>query len=257
MTRILATTAVAAGLAVASAQTLSQNCQSSLTSIVQNNDASACFAAGPAIGIFNANSSESLVDPINSWVNSVCGAPSCSNSTLEFIVDTVTNGCSTELSILGYDSSQKAQITEIVKSVYPTVRKVVCLQSGDEKCITKDLKAVEGAIGTLSVDNITKMVTTLGFNATSIPKDVYCSDCTKAAYNIVNQDFPAYLADSKNDIQQQCGASFVDGQNPSGVSQSAASTSGGNGGNGAVFGALPGFATSGLVALGGLFALIA
>ncbi|KAJ8077322.1 hypothetical protein AAF712_004197 [Marasmius tenuissimus] len=257
MTRILATTAVAAGLAVASAQTLSSNCQNSLTTIVQNNDASACLAPSALVGIAAANSSQSLVDPINTWVNSVCGSPSCSNSTLEFIVNTVTDGCSTELSVLGYDSSQKAQITEIVKQVYPTARKVVCLQSGNEKCITKELKAVESSIGTLSVDNIVKLVSTLSFNNQTIPKDVYCSDCTKAAYNAINEDFPGTFDDSKSDIQQQCGASFVDGQNPSGVSQSAASTSGGNGGNGAMFGALPSLATSGLVVLGGLFALVA
>lgn len=259
MTRILATTAVAAGLAVASAQTLSQSCQSSLASIAQNGDASQCLAPGALVGIAAANTSTSLVDPINGWLNSVCGAPSCSNSTLEFIVNTATNGCATELSVLGYDSSQKQQIIEIVKQVYPTARKVACLQSGNEKCITKDLKALEGSVGTLSIDNIVKIVGTLGFNSSSIPKELYCSDCTKAAYNTINADFPGTFDGSKDEIQQQCGASFVDGQNPSGVSQAASSGSGsGNNNNGAFFGAFPNaLATSGLVVLGGLFALAA
>ncbi|KAL0575060.1 hypothetical protein V5O48_006905 [Marasmius crinis-equi] len=256
MTRVFATTAFAAGLAIASAQTLSSNCQNALTNIAANSDASACLAPGALVGLAAGNTSTSIVQPINNWLGSVCNASPCSNSTLDFIVNTATDGCSTELSVLGYDSSQKNQVMDIVKQVYPTVRKVVCLKDGNDNCVTKTLQGVESAVGPLSIDNLVKIVGSLSLNSSTIPQSVTCSNCVKAAYNTINKDFPGTLDGAKDDATKQCGASFVDGQDPSGITQSAAATSG-SGNNGAMFGAYPDLATSALVVLGGLFAFAA
>jgi hypothetical protein len=44
------------------------------------------------------------------------------------LVTNVTSGCSTELSDLGIGTSDTALLITEVQQVYPTVRKVVCLQ---------------------------------------------------------------------------------------------------------------------------------
>jgi hypothetical protein len=259
MARILAATVLVAGAAVSAQQlSLSANCQTAVKNIAANKDASACLQPAPLIAaVASTDANSSIVEPVNSWLTSLCSASPCSNSTLEFIVNTATDGCATELSLIGYDSSQKSQITDLVKQIYPTARKVVCLKEGNDNCITKTLKGVEASVGTLSANNLAKLVgsANLGIGK-DIPKDVQCSNCIKAAYNAINTDFPGVLSSSKDELSQQCGASFVDGQAPSGITQSAASTSSSGGNNGAIA-SLPDLATYLLVAVGGVFAAVA
>ncbi|KAG7098694.1 hypothetical protein E1B28_000607 [Marasmius oreades] len=258
MTRVLAAITLVAGFATVSAQNLTPGCQNALKNIAANQDAAACLTPAALVGIAATNSSTSLVGPIGNWLDSLCGVSPCSNSTLDFVVSTLTSGCSAELSLVGYTSDQQSNIEAVVRQYYPTVRKVVCLKDGNDNCITKTLKAVESVVGPLSIDNLAKIITgSSNLNSSAIPKEVYCSDCTKAQYNIINKEIPNAFDGSKSDITQQCGSSFVDGQDPSGITQSAvASPSKGNAAH--MLSAFPDTsATYAFLAVAGLFAMAA
>ncbi|KAK7053407.1 hypothetical protein VNI00_004033 [Paramarasmius palmivorus] len=247
MTRLLAATAVAAGFAVASAQTsgLSSQCQNALTTVASSSEAS-CLAPGNLVPIFTSDGNTSVVEPINDWLNSVCSVAPCNNQTISAIVTNVTAGCGTELSLFGYDSSQNAAIIAEIQSIYPTARKVVCLKDGNTNCVTQTLTNIQDVVGPLSPNNIVQ-----------IAADALQSSFL-AAYNVINEDFPALINDeAKSQVQQECGASFTDGQNPSGISQTASSAAA-QGENAAVF--LKAMADTGLYALfalGGVFTLAA
>ncbi|EEB93149.1 hypothetical protein MPER_08239, partial [Moniliophthora perniciosa FA553] len=120
MTRLFAATAIATGFAVASAQSLSQQCTNALASVASNPEAGACLAPAQLVSIVAGGENNSVVEPINAWLNTVCAAAPCNNETLSAIVTNVTAGCTTELSLLGYESYQNAAIIATVQQVYPT-----------------------------------------------------------------------------------------------------------------------------------------
>lgn len=260
MTRLLAATAVAAGLAVASAQTsgLSSQCQNALTTVASSSEAS-CLAPGNLVPIFTNDGNSSVIEPINNWLNSVCSVAPCDNQTISAIVTNVTAGCGTELSLFGYDSSQNAAIIAEIQSIYPTARKVVCLKDGNTNCVTQTLTNIQDVVGPLSPNNIVQIAADASSQASLLNQsNISCTNCIKAAYNVINEDFPGLINDeAKSQVQQECGASFTDGQNPSGISQTA-STAAAQGENAAVF--LKAMADTGLYALfalGGVFTLAA
>ncbi|PPQ63477.1 hypothetical protein CVT24_005134 [Panaeolus cyanescens] len=258
------TLTVTALIAYASAQSLSQQCTATLAAIAGNPDAASCLSPGSLVSIVAGGSSNSIVASIDGWLSNICGAPACSNDTLAAVVKNATEGCSTELSGLGFNSNLTPTITGLVQQYYPTVRKVVCLKDGDSNCITKTLGDVEATFGTLNLQNIIKIVTN---PPDDLPANITCTNCVKAAYNVIAQDVPGLVSDTSAGLQQQCGADFTDGQTPTGISQSAntnvaSSPSTSNGAalstltslNGGIVG---GLAVSGLVAVASAFTLLA
>ncbi|KAF5370472.1 hypothetical protein D9615_009759 [Tricholomella constricta] len=207
---------ISALLSVAAAQlNLSQACTKALTTIATNPEANACLTPSPLIPILG-DSNASIVEPINNWLTSLCAAPSCSNDTLAAIVTNATTGCLTELSSLGFQSSDTAGITTIIQQYYPTARKVVCLKDGDTNCVTQTLTNIQNIFGPLSIKSI------FSFNPgdKTIPANLSCTNCIKAAYNTIKADIPGFSR-FNNDLENQCGASFNDGATPAGISQSA------------------------------------
>lgn len=79
-------------------------------------------------------------------------------------------------------------------------------------CLTTTLDNVESVLGPLSLDNImTQMTEILTGQATNLPTSLVCTDCSKAAFNILKQNDPALAGSSTvtNAVENQCGASFV------------------------------------------------
>jgi len=213
------TLAISALLSFAAAQSLSAGCTKALTTIATSPEANACLTPSPLISIIT-NPSASIIDPINNWLGSLCAAPSCSNATLAAIVQNATAGCPTELAGLGFQTNDTTAITTIVQQYYPTVRKVVCLKEGNTNCITQTLTNLQNTVGTLSISNIANLTTAL--QSPNVPQNVSCTNCIKAATNIIRTDMPGLLNDQS--LQTQCGASFTDGATPSGISQTASNT---------------------------------
>ncbi|EEB92613.1 hypothetical protein MPER_08851 [Moniliophthora perniciosa FA553] len=129
--------------------------------------------------------------------------------------------------------------------------------SGDTNCVTQTLTNIQNSVGTLSPNNIVNIVANISTQDSLLnAQNITCTDCIKEAYNIINTDFPLG-SDAQSELQQQCGASFVDGQTPSSITQTA-STASAQGQNAAVI--LKALSDAGLYAffaVGGVFALAA
>jgi len=210
------------GASLVSAQSVSSNCQKALADVVASPDA-ACLNPGGLLGFVAAGSNSSIVPALNTWLAGICSTAPCTNQSLSAVVTKVFDGCPTELKAFGLSSVTSAEAVTAVQQAYPTVRKVVCLKddSTGQNCITQTLTNVEKTTGPLSITKIEQLLTN-ATALTSVPKDAVCNNCMKTAYNIINKDFPSTFPPPANTaISNHCGATFIDGQNPSGISQSA------------------------------------
>jgi len=138
------------------------------------------------------------------------------------VATNITTGCALELSALGVSSANASSIAPAIQQFYPTVRKIVCLKDSNTNCITQTLTNVQSVVGTLSVTNIVGIVGKL--DQVQIPTNVTCTDCMKAAYNIIKTDVPDLASDIAPAAQSQCGAAFVDGNTPTNIAQAAAAS---------------------------------
>lgn len=116
--------------------------------------------------------------------------------------------------------------------------------STNQLCANESLTSIQDSYGTLSVSGVEKLVSDIIAGTASLPKNVTCSDCTKASYNIIKASFPEYItSDVSNNFSTECGSSFVgefsvytslticsfiDGTNPSDVSQTASGSASGS-----------------------------
>ncbi|KAF9474545.1 hypothetical protein BDN70DRAFT_866068 [Pholiota conissans] len=254
--------ALAAVVATVSAQSLSTGCTNTLAAVAQNADAAACLSPGSLITLATGGVNASIIAPINTWLTAICGAPACSNDTLAAVVQNVTTGCSTELSSLGLTSDISSSITPLVQQYYPTVRKVVCLKDGSTNCVTQTLTNIQNAVGNLSISNIAQIIAN---PPSTIPANVSCTDCIKAAYNVINHDVPSLVSDSASSLQSQCGASFTDGTTPSNIVDSVSTATGTSKTTSAALGALSmlpkgsfaAMGASGIVVLSTMIAMLA
>jgi len=200
-----------------------------------------------------------VITPVDNWLKSLCAAGSCSNSTLAKIVTTVTSGCSKQIASFGIQSVNVADLTQTVQQAYPYVREAVCLKdtSNNTNCVTEGLTNIQTATGvTLNVNELGALVSG-GYGNITLPSNVVCTNCVKAAYNILESADPTLIP--KATVQADCGASFVDGNNPTGIVQTASNSTSSKSGNSGSR-ALPSNGATGLSALlltFGAFALLA
>ncbi|KAK0461208.1 uncharacterized protein EV420DRAFT_1530896 [Desarmillaria tabescens] len=218
------------GATLVSAQ-LSSSCVSALSVVSADPEASICLSLSSLIPLFG-NADTSIVDPVNTWVSSICAVGSCSNDTIAAVVGNLTSGCSTELTTIGLDTSQTEQNVVTAQEAYPTVRRILCLQDSDTYCVTETLRGIESSVGTLSVNRIVSLIGAQS-GLSSLPSNVTCSNCAKAAYNILKEADPGLADNGTESIQSQCGESFTDGSSPSGITETAQDGSASNQNNGA------------------------
>ncbi|KAI0329200.1 hypothetical protein GY45DRAFT_1325301 [Cubamyces sp. BRFM 1775] len=223
--KFIAAATVVVGLQMAgtSAQSLSSQCQSTLTSLIGNKDAS-CLNPSALVGLAIASNSTSIVPTVNSWLSGLCSRPACSNDIISEVVHSVASGCSSDLSSLGLSDVNGDELTSLVQTIYPTVRQVACLsdtQNNNTLCITETLDNLEPYTGPLTASNIESLVTGIigGGSLPNLPANVTCTDCTKAAYNILQKNFGDLVDGYASTVSSTCGASFTDGATPASVTQ--------------------------------------
>ncbi|KAI0253988.1 hypothetical protein BJV78DRAFT_1187757 [Lactifluus subvellereus] len=237
---VIATLATSGVFALpSSAVTVSPQCQLSLAAIAASPDAQCLNAAG-VLPIFLTGQGASIVGPINTWLTGLCSKDACSNQTLSTVVFNITQGCSSDL---GISSSNVLNITTSVEQFYPTARQILCLNDTSDKqlCAVDQLYSIQNSTGTITVDNFLSLVPqiiTAGLPVGDQPQNMSCNNCTKEAYNIILANDPQAITSGANSsISNKCGASFLDGKTPGGISQTATKstlpkTSGEGNGNG-------------------------
>lgn len=226
------TVALLASFASAQLTGLSTQCTNALASIVADSGANSCLSPTSLLPIATSNSS--VVGPLNTWATNICSVAPCSNQTLSNVVNIITSGCQREISggDTSVDPASLAQaITPTIQQFYPTVRKIICLKDGNTICLTELLTSIEQSTGPLNIQSIIGFVMGSGSPLQNIPRNVTCSDCVKAAYNILNQDVPSLVSDAAPALQTECGSSFTDGNTPSTITQSAINAADSSGGS--------------------------
>jgi len=202
-------------VASALAQSISPACTSALATVVADPGASQCLMITGLVPVVTAPAGTSIVQPLNTWLTSMCAAPGCNNATLNAVVTDLASGCSAELTQLGV-TADAATITAAVEAVYPTIRNVACLAHGSTLCITETLTSVEATTGPLSLETIFSVFQS---PPTQLPATVVCTDCNQETYNllakiITSPGFTSFF-------QTECGDTFVGGSSPSDITETA------------------------------------
>lgn len=155
-----------------------------------------------------------IIPEVNTYLQSVCSTPACTNATIQNTTQQVLTSCATDLSNFGISQN----IVEIVMNAYPTARKVVCLATNSTQlsnstvagynatsnstlCPTALLDQFQTYLGVpLSTRYIQSII--LGGNATAyntivniannktVATKFACNDCVTAAVDVVLQDYP-------------------------------------------------------------------
>jgi len=227
----------AAGLAVSqslSSLGLSEQCQTTLNNALANSELSNCLQIFNAINIFETTANTSIIQPVNNWLQSVCGSPSCSNATLSQAAQNITTGCQSDLSNAGISTEEAQNVVNTILPLYPTIRKVACLSDNKSAnhtlCVTEVLTDLQSAVGTLSINNIVSAVQGAisgSSQGITVPKNVTCNDCTQAAWAIIRQEVPQAASDTQltGAIANQCGNDFANGSQPSDIVESSGTAS--------------------------------
>jgi hypothetical protein len=207
------------GAGLVASQSISDSCKATFTGLLTSPDAD-CLNTPGIVGLAAAGSS-SIVGPVDNWLTGLCGKPKCTNDSLAAIVNKVASGCTTDFESWGVNLKDTNAAITAVQKAYPVVREVVCLKdnSANKNCITEALEGVEKASGApLTFKNFGDTVTKLFSSGSGIPKEITCNNCTKMGYNILKRA-SLITPDVTTTYTNQCGASFVDEQNPSGIVQ--------------------------------------
>ncbi|KAJ4483285.1 hypothetical protein J3R30DRAFT_1757990 [Lentinula aciculospora] len=205
--------------------TLSQGCQSSLEGLLTSPDA-ACLNPSALLSFVVGSNSGSIPSTVNTWLTGICSSGSCTNQSISNVVTNLTSGCSSELSSLGISTSSiQSEVISIAQEFYPTVRQVACLEddTSNQLCAVETLNNLQSVVGQLNVTDLS--VLNLFADAEKLfangVQDIACTDCMKESFSIAKANFPSLVSQAEPDAQALCGASFLDGNLPSTVSQSA------------------------------------
>jgi len=82
----------------------------------------------------------SFIHTFGTWVNSMCTASPCSDATISSVVKNITAGCASD----GGISSALLENLQSGQFIYPTARKILCLQDSGKSCVTETLFNLQG-----------------------------------------------------------------------------------------------------------------
>lgn len=203
---------------------LSSSCETAVKGLLTSPDA-ACLNP-TAIFSFVLGNQGSIPATINTWLTGICSSGACTNASIVNVVTNLTSGCSAELSSLGVDSTSiQSQVINIAQQVYPSVRQVACLKddSSNQLCALQTLNNLESVVGQLNMSDLTSL--NLYADAQKLfangAQNIACTNCAKESFSIAKSAFPSIVNQAIPDAQALCGASFVDGSLPDGISQTA------------------------------------
>jgi hypothetical protein len=223
---LIAAAAFVAATPLVASQALSAQCTAALTNILASPDA-ACLNPNGLLGIALTPQDMSIIPNVNSWLTGFCAVPACTNASISNILTAVASGCATDLAAAGVqlDSVTLNEIITDVQGAFPAVREILCLTKTSSTpaqfCVTETLTNLEAVVGPLTLTSIGPDVQMLADQG-MIPSSVLCTDCNKESFNIARTQLPFYDADVIDPkLAAECGNSFTDKQDPTGISMAA------------------------------------
>ncbi|KAF8507456.1 hypothetical protein BU17DRAFT_100476 [Hysterangium stoloniferum] len=253
---------------------LSSVCQSTLLDISSNPEASLCLNTPGLAAILTLQPNSSAIPALNTWLEGVCAADPCSNSTINAIVSNVTSGCQSDIANTNVSQGVLQSIIQQLPLFYPTVRSIACLKtaSNDTLCATSTLLDVQQFEGVpITIDSAMNVISQLvnASQSSQLPASLTCTGCTQAAFETFQTDQAMLAANPtvQSVISSQCGSGFLNGSQSSDVvaGTGAASPTGTvvafaarNGAGGSLLGAMLSFKTMSFVTVvAGLFLIAA
>ncbi|EAU87510.1 hypothetical protein CC1G_11729 [Coprinopsis cinerea okayama7 len=185
---------------------ISESCRNTISELASSPDAR-CLSASPLLPLFTSENPLNVeVAPLlKEWLPEMCSAPSCTNDNIAAIIDTATTGCE-ELAVSEED---KEGVQAMIELYYPIARRILCLKDGNDHCAVKIVEALQTE--PLTIENIHRIMAVTEFG-----KDLLCSDCGKAIFNVLIEDYPGLSENTavSGYVTNMCGANFTDGQDP-------------------------------------------
>ncbi|OAV93652.1 hypothetical protein PTTG_06324 [Puccinia triticina 1-1 BBBD Race 1] len=249
---------------------LSPQCQAAAGGLMTS-EFSSCSNLMGLVNILGAQGS--LLTPWNAWVDSVCGMPPCSTSTITTAATSVKGGCEADAK---KGVAAALEMTTLVNN-YETVRNALCLgyKSNHTRCASDLLANAEKAAGRpLTLTEVSGFLTE-GVNSltpvlSKMPKESVCNDCGHALVTVLTptSSMPGMAMNSTmasmpmngksmagsgvtgnltSGATAMCGASFADGKIPDTIATSTGPSSSnlpGDGSKNPASGGAPNSATS-------------
>ncbi|KAI0027405.1 hypothetical protein K488DRAFT_90893 [Vararia minispora EC-137] len=192
------------------ALSISPGCQSAITSIAfsQKGVCLNVLGLGGSLLIMSLNGSASFVQPLDSWAQSICSQPACSNQTLSSIVGKLAANCSADVPFTDIRT-----LAADFQEYYPAFREALCLKNAtsNQLCITDILTSIEDTTGTFTPSKMffdMAIAIRLGGLPLPTPPDLACSDCMQAATLVFSNHGPGNSTSSvKPPMTDRCGSS--------------------------------------------------
>lgn len=209
---IAATLSLAALAAGQGLNSLSSDCRAGITNLQSNNDANTCLALNQFSNIFLTPSGQSVINSVNNWLVAFCGAPACSNSTIDSVVNSIVDACKTDFAQLGVTDEQVGTVVPLIQQYFGTAKDILCLANTKEDafCVSSAAHDAEDALGQpLSLENLVSTysgVLTTGQSPVNTSL-IICNDCGKGVVAILHEQ---NLDEGVNNVvSQTCGADFA------------------------------------------------
>lgn len=211
---------------------LSSGCASGLIGLVTNTSGiSSCLALPNAVGALTSAGNNSVIPGLQSYLSgSICGSgkPVCSSSQLSSANATLLQSCSSDLQS-NNGQNIPALIYYFIQN-YPRLREAACLQNqSGSYCLIDGMYALQNTTGQqISFSGIQGILSNeqtqqQSLQALAQNRTAFCTDCNKGLYSVL------FNGTSNQQVQgavsQTCNSSFVDGQIPSTLRNTASSSS--------------------------------
>jgi len=208
-------TAIAISLSFAALSVaISQQCQTGISNLAANSEASSCLGVNQFTNLFLTNPNTSVITPVQNWLTAFCGAPDCSNATIAAVVTNVSTACATDLQSLEITSSAVQMIIPYITEFFGTAKEVLCLAdtSKSEFCAVEIGQTIETATGhPLSLDEFYDAYDTILGGSSPVNETLFCTACTQGALSILNTNtqISSLLGVATTDISKTCGSAFA------------------------------------------------
>ncbi|KZT00475.1 uncharacterized protein LAESUDRAFT_666091, partial [Laetiporus sulphureus 93-53] len=180
-----------------------------------------CLDTSALISFYLASSSAPVDSYVDYWLKGMCAQSPCTNKTIAYLVTTAVDGCAADLTNYGLPNNTD-ELTSLAQQYYPTVREIACFTCNNTRCVTETLDNLQTVTGTITKANAIDIGVSIANGTIKLPSNVTCTNCTKEAYNLVEENHPNLITSGiNNTIVNQCGSSFVDGVEPTTINQTA------------------------------------
>ncbi|QRV95889.1 hypothetical protein RhiJN_23907 [Ceratobasidium sp. AG-Ba] len=210
---------------------LSQPCNQALGQLfTPGSPAANCLNTVGLLNILTTSSGQSYVPSCDAYLKATCSQPACTTETANAIINSITEGCSSDLLARNWSPEQLNSLLQDKFKYYNATRQVFCLRdtTSNQLCITTTMSMIEQMKGEpLNAGTVVSEIPQVLRNHNiTVPKNISCTQCTQAAYTIARANLPSESSVKSWDTFwiNQCGDNFISENIPTSIAQTANQT---------------------------------